>query len=112
MTLKEWLDGRKGTRPGPFKPHAVYLRDGDFINVYWEDERCYTERLTDDIELFKAMSDSRVVGCRILKLIVPGEEQRTGPSALDHVRKTVADLEAIDKARMDQYRRACDREVD
>lgn len=63
MTLAEYLATHK---PKGFTPGVPqFSPDGGFVNVYFADERCYTERVSDFVDVFRSMRTKEIVGCRV-----------------------------------------------
>lgn len=61
--LRDWVAAHPFK--GPFRPHIFYHREGDVLNVYWEDARCHADKGGDGFEFYRADDDGRVVGVRL-----------------------------------------------
>lgn len=71
MTLIEWMKIRAEEKakfvgpPAPFRPHSYHNLEGDILHVYAEDADHYAERLTSNIDVYRAMDDNRVIGFKL-----------------------------------------------
>jgi hypothetical protein len=48
-----------------FKPYVEFSPQADAINVYFKPDPDYSERLNENVTLFRSLSDKSLVGCRI-----------------------------------------------
>lgn len=65
ISLSELSDYIKSMPPcGEFKPEAFYNREGDMIEVYFENASCYAERM-GNFTVERSQHDNRIVGVKI-----------------------------------------------
>jgi len=65
-TEAELLEFLKSNPPvGEFKPYTLFSREADAITVYWSGEPDTSERLNEQITLYRSIATGEVVGCRI-----------------------------------------------
>jgi len=48
-----------------FQPVPHYFKDGDFINFFLTDERCYAERVDNLLTVFLSDETGQLVGCKL-----------------------------------------------
>jgi hypothetical protein len=61
--LRQWIDDHP---PGEFKPTPFYNRDGDMIEVYFEDADAYGDvTFSKEFVVMRAQGDGRIVGIKI-----------------------------------------------
>ncbi|MDP7019151.1 MAG: hypothetical protein QGG36_25365 [Pirellulaceae bacterium] len=49
----------------PFRPYWRLSNAADAVNVYFSNERDYSQRLTDRVTVFRSIETDEIVGCRI-----------------------------------------------
>jgi hypothetical protein len=71
--LKEFIRTHK---PKEFHPGVPqYISEADCVNIFFKDEDCYTEKLSDQCDIFKSFKTGEIVGCRIYKVSkIPNQE--------------------------------------
>ena len=51
---------------GPFAVHPWWSAEGDFISIYWEDQRSFSRRVNEWLTLYYSMRDKiTLTGCKI-----------------------------------------------
>jgi hypothetical protein len=84
-----WVMG-DGADPGPFRPLVAYDRDGDILEMVWDDESFAGKYVNGWLTLYLGQHTGRVVG-----LVIEGFS-RLRPAG--HLLPIVADGEADDPA--------------
>ena len=60
--LDEWLKDKK-VEGFSSTPH--YFEDGDYISLFFNDERCYAVQVNDFLTVFRSDINDSFVGCKI-----------------------------------------------
>lgn len=64
-------------RPGPVKPVPRYSERGDMVEVHWDPEPAFADRVTEQLTLLRAFSDRRVVGVKLYDVVGPEVRKAT-----------------------------------
>lgn len=67
-TMEEFLKKLEKTPRGVFKPHIFHNVAGNILEVHWEGVEYYSEWLTPQISILRALDDKRIVGCQLSSL--------------------------------------------
>ncbi len=64
--MKQYLDEYlKNKEAGGFTPRPHYFEDGDYISVFFNDERCYAVSLNEFLTVYHSIRTDDLVGCKI-----------------------------------------------
>lgn len=62
QTLTEFLENN---RAKGFRKIPHYYPNGDFVTFYFQNDRCYAERVDDRLTVYLSLDTKELVGCKI-----------------------------------------------